>query len=1058
MTNLYIIPILTQTIIMNTLNKRLLPSLFILLATFSQVLSQQGDISVIEQHKKYKAISYPDIKMDRNTFFSQCKQDMGFSAGTRIELDARSEDKTPLNHYKYRQYYKDIPVLGGTYILHTNDADEVVYANGYYLPEVNVNTKPSITISEAEQKAKTAFAKEINYDNSIRNPHNETHEIEYDTDYAFDDLKILSSELIIMNKDFPNFSDDYHLCYRVEVKRYTHEKLAYMIDAHNGDIVSSLPLVMHQSVQGEGQTKYYGIQPIIIDSIRSNLYQLIDDTRGKGGNMVLDENMIIYQNDSKFWDLTNSKMDEVAIDAHHCTERFYDLLLDEMDWAGLDGDGRAMSCVLHSNNYGPVNAYWDGDYSYFGDGDCHRGPLTTYEVVAHEFQHGVTGSTSALVYRNESGAINESLSDIMGKALEYEEDPDNFNWYIGASFILTDKVEPFRNMEDPTTSRNPGFYKGEHWRDGGGVHSNSGVGNRWFYILTEGESGINDNGDEYNCSGIGMKDASKIAFNTNAFYLTESSDYNAFYRNSVQVAEELFGKDSDHVIQVKEAWLAVGLPYGNPIENLDLTVIPKAEEFIISTCTDNEFYDIEFYVLNVGTVDYLPSMGGIIDMPIQGFTDTEYLIDETIPAGDSILVSIPNFLRLSDTRDYVVFLNLELVDNNLNNNRDRIYISNTLDQIPNFNVVVSSPFGECGDDSNSISYQLRNEGCTHPQEEPIYITVTTLTGEVIYTRTINLTRDFGQNLTSIYFANIDLSENESTYILNVDVESDANFDDNEVEFQVTSTESIAEEFKNTFDSSDDLGGKTRSYVPFGSQAGNPIVDFQGDSYFAASAFSTFVSSEACPGGAEEIFNNDPFGFYPYVEFCVDATSFTQPMLSFDLIQFQNQELENWDEIEDVTTMVRLTYTGTSEDTLIITAQPEGTLVEHLYEIPANFMGAIKLEFYSLTGVFYDNPNFLNYDVHLIDDIHIFDRIDVSTTDNLLSDVKVYPNPSINQFYIESDIEIINYKVTNTLGATQKILSSGNTINLNNLADGYYFLTMDLDDGTQVVERLMKISE
>ena len=134
----------------------------------------------------------------------------------------------------------------------------------------------------------------------------------------------------------------------------------------------------------------------------------------------------------KHWDLTNEDQNEIALDAHYSTTAFYDMMNERYGWSGIDGLGGELVSRVHVNGKYYVNAYWDGNRANFGNGDCDRyAPLTTLAIVGHEFMHGVTDYTSDLVYRNESGALNESMSDIFGKALEYYEDPQNFNWILG---------------------------------------------------------------------------------------------------------------------------------------------------------------------------------------------------------------------------------------------------------------------------------------------------------------------------------------------------------------------------------------------------------------------------------------------------------------------------------------------------------------------------------------------------------------------------------------------------------------------------------------------------
>jgi hypothetical protein len=128
----------------------------------------------------------------------------------------------------------------------------------------------------------------------------------------------------------------------------------------------------------------------------------------------------------------------------------------------------------------------------------------------------------------------------------------------------------FRSMLNPNQYSDPDTYKGLYWYSGtddnGGVHTNSGVQNKWFYILTSGESGINDKGYSYNVTGISMEKAAAIAYRNLTVYLTASSNYAAARACAIQAASDLYGSESLEVTATAEAWNAVGV-YGPAADN-----------------------------------------------------------------------------------------------------------------------------------------------------------------------------------------------------------------------------------------------------------------------------------------------------------------------------------------------------------------------------------------------------------------------------------------------------------------------------------------------------------
>ena len=163
-------------------------------------------------------------------------------------------------------------------------------------------------------------------------------------------------------------------------------------------------------------------------------------------------------------------------------------------------DNRALDLVLNvhfSVNFN--NAFWDGDEMTFGDGDgvIFSGFARSLDVVAHELAHGVTQYASGLVYQDESGALNEHFSDVFGTAITQwvnGESPEHADWLIGDEIMGPDLYgEALRSMRDPGTAYdNPVLGKDPqpaHYADrftgsgdNGGVHINSGIPNRAFYL------------------------------------------------------------------------------------------------------------------------------------------------------------------------------------------------------------------------------------------------------------------------------------------------------------------------------------------------------------------------------------------------------------------------------------------------------------------------------------------------------------------------------------------------------------------------------------------------
>ncbi|MFG1797499.1 M4 family metallopeptidase [Nocardia sp. NPDC049149] len=226
-----------------------------------------------------------------------------------------------------------------------------------------------------------------------------------------------------------------------------------------------------------------------------------------------------------------------------------------------DGNGKALRgtvriCTTDECPY--ANAFWTGDHMAFGSG------LATEDITGHELSHGVTEHTSGLVYRNEPGAINESMSDIFGELvfLTNTSNPCNIpanRWQIGACSSLG----VIRDMQNPKAHRQPDTYKGPNWYTGSNqsvlVHTNSGVGNKAAQLMVDGGS---LNGQAV--TAIGLPKTAALYWTTQTV-LTANSTYGSLASALVtacntNVRNGVAGTTAADCVQVDNAIKAVKLP------------------------------------------------------------------------------------------------------------------------------------------------------------------------------------------------------------------------------------------------------------------------------------------------------------------------------------------------------------------------------------------------------------------------------------------------------------------------------------------------------------------
>ncbi len=245
-------------------------------------------------------------------------------------------------------------------------------------------------------------------------------------------------------------------------------------------------------------------------------------------------------------------------------------------------------------------------YMVYGYGDgLMMTPVVALDVMAHEFTHMVTdfNGHGGLEYAGESGALNESFSDIMGFSVEQYVLGDD-DYLIGEEVEV--HSEFMRSMKDPKASNQPDTYKGTNWvntantsedNDNGGVHTNSGIQNKWFYLLCEGGSGTNDKGHAYSVKGISIEKARQIAYRNLQNYLTPQANHTDARNGSLQAAADLYGANSQEYISTANAWYAVGvgtsmedLPGENP--NPNLSELTEGKYVIVAqrTAERNFFY------------------------------------------------------------------------------------------------------------------------------------------------------------------------------------------------------------------------------------------------------------------------------------------------------------------------------------------------------------------------------------------------------------------------------------------------------------------------------------
>jgi len=242
----------------------------------------------------------------------------------------------------------------------------------------------------------------------------------------------------------------------------------------------------------------------------------------------------------------------------------FDFFWDAFGRNGIDGLGGSLLATVHyGRDYD--NAFWNGERMVFGDGDgeVFRGFTGSLTVIAHELAHGVTEASGGLVYQDQSGALNESLSDVFGALTEQHalgHSADDASWLIGEG-IFTDAVQgrALRSMKEPGTAYDddvlgkdpqPGHMRDYVVTDGdnGGVHINSGIPNRAFALTALA------------LGGRAWERAGLIWYRTlTSGDLSPTIGFAGFAAATLAAAEAEYGVESEEVAAVRAGWTAVGV-------------------------------------------------------------------------------------------------------------------------------------------------------------------------------------------------------------------------------------------------------------------------------------------------------------------------------------------------------------------------------------------------------------------------------------------------------------------------------------------------------------------
>lgn len=568
-------------------------------------------------------------------------------------VHAATTDEQGNQHVRLQQVFQGVPVYGGELIAHSkNDVFESL--NGRYYPTMRLSTSPALSAQEAVQSVVNAIGSD-----------------KVKTDWTPQELQIMGgqafkSELVIYHEN--RKLDVARLAWFVQGHPNFLNDVVYFIDAQTGVVIHHYdntcqfgPNPVHPEAEpAQQQTSELAPPPVSgsgLDLLNINrtfgawqdngtvymedaskaMYNAaesqmpgnpvgviitLDALNNSPQNSNFDYN-IVTSNNTTF----NSK---AAVSAHYNAGKSYDYYKNTFNRNSIDGDGGNIISFINVNEADGTsmeNAFWNGDYMFYGNGGLFFKPLARgLDVGGHEMTHGVVQKTANLEYQAESGALNESFADIFGAMIDRDD------WQIGED-VMQSGVSPSGALRDLSNPHNGDVTNGQFWQpnhvneqyggtqDNGGVHLNSGIPNRAFYLFASN-------------AAVGKDKAEQVYYKALRDYLVKSSQFVDERIAVIQAANDLYG--STVADAAATAFTTVGIVGSTPGGNYqgNLAINPGVD---LVLCVTNDFTTLQL-ANGSGTILGNLYTGGVQSRPSVSDNGTSVVFVNT--AGDIILIDI----------------------------------------------------------------------------------------------------------------------------------------------------------------------------------------------------------------------------------------------------------------------------------------------------------------------------------------------------------------------------------------------------------------------------------
>ncbi len=500
------------------------------------------------------------------------------------------EDTFGIQHIRMYQKYKGFRVYNTDFYIHLSTGNEI-FNGKYCIINDDVDIDPKISTSTALNVVTVDLKKKDNY---------------YDLTSAqksflnYDSPQI---DTVILEKS--DIHPSYVLAYFITIRPNFIDEWFYFVNATNGAIIDKYNNTKFDGPEFATGKDLNGVSRTFNTYQEKGLYYMMNislpmynATKNEGFILTLDaQNTPSTTLDYKqITSVDNLWTNPTAVSAHFNASQTYSYFKNTFNRNSInDKGGNIISLINVASEEGESmeNAFWNGAAVFYGNGGNSLKPLAgALDVTAHEIGHGVIGNTANLEYKGQSGAINESYADIFGSMVDRDD------WFIGEDITKTSYISTgmLRDMSNPHNDGINGWqpaHTSEMYLgldDNGGVHTNSGIINHAFYLFATATS---------------KEKAEQVFYRALKTYLTKSAQFIDLRIAVILAAKDLYGDNSDEVIQVAIAFNAVGIYEEQPVVADQNYAVNPGQDYLLMTNTDTTDI-VTFYQCSIAGSDFVP--------------------------------------------------------------------------------------------------------------------------------------------------------------------------------------------------------------------------------------------------------------------------------------------------------------------------------------------------------------------------------------------------------------------------------------------------------------------